>query len=410
MRVRWTFQGRERGVFAALAGACALVALSALPLSAAGGGRAAPEVEFLARVLEGYGACGPQEFSLEEFVLAASAPAARDLAGRAPSPAAAAKELGRIAALVREAISGQTDPRGVVAALNRVLFDREGFEYDPAPGEPDNFLFDAVLARKKGNCLGLSVLYLAIAERLGLPLRGVHAPGHCFVRWDAGDGVRVNVETGARGAARDDAAYARLFGVGGGRPYLVSLGKKEMAGVYLKSLGAVYSRRGREADALRLYRAAERFYPGLPELYFNEGVSWQKLGRLPEAASAYRRALALDPALAPAYENLGAALAAMGRLAEAAEETRKAVALDPRRAGARANLAAALVALGMTEEGIREYERALALDPRNGRAAAGLARAYLACGRAEEAAAWCDLAERLGHPVETVPRRVPHTP
>ena len=68
-----------------------------------------------------------------------------------------------------------------------------------------------------------------------------------------------------------------------------------MLGVFLKTLGAGYSRKGREEDALRLYDEAERLYPGLPDVYYNAGVSLQKLGRIDEAAGKYRRALDLDP-------------------------------------------------------------------------------------------------------------------
>lgn len=283
-------------------------------------------------------------------------------------------EIDRLAARLRPAVTDRTDPGRVVAALNRFVFEEEGFAYDPAPGNTENYLPDRVLARKRGNCLGLTVLYLALAERLGLPLRAAYAPSHCFPRYEDGES-RINIETAAKGAEWADARYSRIFGLTGERPYLRSLGSKEMIGVYLKSLGAARSREGREDEALRIYRAATLFAPGLPDVPYNEGVSYQKMGRLDEAIAQYRRALSLDPALPAARDNLGVALAKQGRYREALVEAQKAVALDPRNASSRGNLAATLCACGKTEEGIREFERILETDPGNARALAGLSRA-----------------------------------
>src|SRR5512135_282407 len=78
------------------------------------------------------------------------------------------------------------------------------------------------------------------------------------------------------------------------------LAPTEMVGVFLKTLGAGYSRKGREEDALRLYDEAERLYPGLPDAYYNAGVSLQKQGRPGEAEGKYLRALELDPEMAAA--------------------------------------------------------------------------------------------------------------
>ena len=120
-----------------------------------------------------------------------------------------------------------------------------------------------MIARRRGNCLGLTSLYLLLAERLSLPLHGVYLPSHCFVRYEDAE-VRINIETGEKGAEWEDERYLREFQLTRGLPYMRSLGRKEMIAVYLKSLGAAYSRKGREDHALRLYREAAVFYPGLP--------------------------------------------------------------------------------------------------------------------------------------------------
>ncbi|MBI5906415.1 MAG: tetratricopeptide repeat protein [Deltaproteobacteria bacterium] len=324
-----------------------------------------------------------------------SAQGSRDLLGLPVSPSMPERELARLENRLREELRGLSSEEPVVEAFRRVLLVEEGFTYDKSPGEPENYLLETVVSRKKGNCLGLSMLYLALAERLGVPFRGVYVPSHCFVRLE-GTAARRNVEFSDGGANWDDERYRREFRVAPGRPYLVSLSGDGMLGVFLKSLGAGYSRRGREADALRIYDEAARRYPGLPDVHYNAGVSLHKLGRLDEAAARYRLAIALDPEMAAPRENLGILLARNGRYAEAIEEGRRAVELEPRNAAARGSLASTYCGCGRFEEGIREFRTAVELEPRNARARAGLAQAYYAMGFYREAATECDRAEALG--------------
>ncbi len=254
---------------------------------------------------------------------------------------------------------GAREPRRAIAAINKVLFADERFEYDPATGDIENYLLDRVIAQKRGNCLGLTFLFLALGERLGISLQGSYVPTHCFARYEE-KSVRINIETGEKGAEREDRWYVEKFKLGEGRPYLRTLGKREMIGVYLKSLGAALSRRGMEEDALRMYRQAALFSPGLPDAYYNAGVSYQKLGRHDEAADQYRKALALDPDMTAARGNLGAALCSCGKLDEGIRELLKAVEINPENAKVRSGLAKAYFAQGAYRESLAHCDQALA--------------------------------------------------
>ena len=313
-----------------------------------------------------------------------SARGSRDLLGLPVDPSLPEREIARLADRLRPEVVGASDAGHIVSAFRRVLLVEERFTYDKSSADPGNYLLESVLARRKGNCLGLSLVYLALADRLGIPFRGVYVPSHCFVRYE-GNGVRVNVEFAEGGASWADDRYRREFRISPGRPYLLSLAPAEMLGVFLKTLGAGYSRKGREEDALRLYEEAGRLYPGLPDVHYNAGVSLQKLERLDEAAGKYRRALALDPEMAAARDNLSILLARKGRYDEAIEEARRAVELEPWNAAARGNLAAAYCGCGMLDEGIREYRAAVEIDPASRRLRSGLERAYISLGSHREA-------------------------
>jgi tetratricopeptide (TPR) repeat protein len=312
-------------------------------------------------------------------LLGYSARGSRDLLGLPVDPSLPEREITRLADRLRPEVAGAADGGQVVTAFRRVLLVEERFTYDKSSSDPGNYLLESVLARRKGNCLGLSLLYLALADRLGIPFRGVYVPSHCFVRYE-GNGVRVNVEFAEGGASWADDRYRREFRIPPSRPYLYSLSSTEMLGVFLKTLGAGYSRKRREEDALRLYDEAGRLYPGLPDVHYNAGVSLQKLGRLDEAAGKYRRALDLDPEMAAARDNLSILLAGEGRYEEAIAEARRAVVLEPWNAAARGNLAAAYCGCGRLDEGVREYRMAVEIDPGNRRLRSGLERAYFSRG------------------------------
>jgi len=345
--------------------------------------------------LADYAVLPDEEIPLGKTLVHISSTIGADLTGVPVDSAAVKKEISRLAGKLSDALGEERSPREVISALNRILFVEEGFIYDCVAGNPDNYLLHRVIARRRGNCLGLTALYLLLAERLSLPLHIVYVPSHCFVRYEDA-GARINIETGEKGAEWEDERYLREFQLTRKWPYMRSLGRKEMIAVYLKSLGAAYSRKGREDHALRLYREAAAFYPGLPDVYFNAGVSFQKKGMLDEAIVQYRRALDLDSDLAVARDNIGVALAKKGLFPEALAEARMAASLRPRNPVTLANLAATLCANGMVEEGIREYRKVLEIEPDNARALAGLTKAHYARGEFHEAIVACDKAIACG--------------
>ena len=73
--------------------------------------------------------------------------------------------------------------RGAAEALTSVLADEEGFEGDRVVYDlPANSFLDQVLERHRGLPILLSVLYLEVGRRAGLPVSGLALPGHFIVR------------------------------------------------------------------------------------------------------------------------------------------------------------------------------------------------------------------------------------
>jgi len=96
-------------------------------------------------------------------------------------------ELDELVVRARRRMPEDADVRQKVDALNRYFFRELGFSsnlndyYDP-----DNSHLNVVLRRRRGIPISLAVIYLEMAEQLGLPVRGVSFPGHFLLRVSAG--------------------------------------------------------------------------------------------------------------------------------------------------------------------------------------------------------------------------------
>jgi tetratricopeptide (TPR) repeat protein len=85
-----------------------------------------------------------------------------------------------------------------------------GFRFPPHSAyakDIDLYTFlPSVLDSRRGVCLGVSILYLCLAQRLDLNLEIITPPGHIFVRWRNGNET-INIERTARGIQLPDEEY-----------------------------------------------------------------------------------------------------------------------------------------------------------------------------------------------------------
>lgn len=107
-------------------------------------------------------------------------------------------------------ISLNSQPIEKIQAISTLIFEEMGFRFPPHSiyaKDIDLYTFlPSVLDSRQGVCLGVSILYLSLAQRLNLDLEAVTPPGHIYVRWRDGENVR-NIETTARGIHIDSEDY-----------------------------------------------------------------------------------------------------------------------------------------------------------------------------------------------------------
>lgn len=155
-------------------------------------------------------------------------------------------------------------PEEKVTAINAFIFDEMGFRFPPHSlyaKDIDLYTFlPSVLDSRRGVCLGVSILYLCIAQRLALTLEMITPPGHIYVRYRSGDKI-VNIETTARGIHIDCEEYLSIN--------TCSLQKRtirEVIGMAHFNQASVYWQNGEYVKALNAYQKAEPYMRGDPHL------------------------------------------------------------------------------------------------------------------------------------------------
>jgi regulator of sirC expression with transglutaminase-like and TPR domain len=179
--------------------------------------------------------------------------------------------LDRLETLGRRAAERVTPDMAVdpaASAINRFLFDEEGFQGNAADYyDPRNSFLNDVLDRRLGIPISLSVVYVAVASRAGLEATGVGLPGHFVVRVERGGRQRL-LDPFHGGRLLDPAACEALVadlrpGAGPLDPrWLAPVSTRQILVRMLNNLKGVYTTLG---DWKRALAASERILLLVPD-------------------------------------------------------------------------------------------------------------------------------------------------
>ncbi len=208
-------------------------------------------------------------------------------------------ELERIAERVRQRAVGEPPAR----ALARVVFDDLGFAREVDDESLDFVLLPSVLEQRRGSCVGLGALYLALAERLGLRMQGVMLPGHLFVVLDE-HGARRSIELLHRGDVMPEGWHQRRFGAPAAPAYGRAHTPDEIVGVVEYDVGNQRKRAGRLTHAQQAFESSRRHFPDFAEAHASAGAVAHLLGRFDASFEAYRAAQRANPELPGLAANL----------------------------------------------------------------------------------------------------------
>jgi len=271
--------------------------------------------------------------------------------------AACRARVDALAARVAAAAAAGATPREKAERISRQLFAAEGFRYEVTPRT-----LDRVLDERRGNCLGLSLLYLCAAERLGLALHMLSFPNHALIRYDDGK-EQFNVEPSWGGPTFVDDDYMKQrFGPPRGIGWSV-LSKPQTMTMLYADVGAILGEHKRVAEATECFVRAVEINPDSGMAYYNWGNVLAAQGQHALACEKYSRTTQLHPTFVDAYNNWGASLHKMGEREWAADKFATAAKLSPTSAMVHLNWGLVLLELGKNEEATEKLFKAVQLNP-----------------------------------------------
>ncbi len=215
--------------------------------------------------------------------------------------------LDRLAASISERIAQQATMTERLEALNRCLFEEEGFQgnvedyYDPR-----NSFLNEVMDRRCGIPITLSLIYIEIGRRIGLPLEGVSFPGHFLVKLPVHNGAIV-FDAYAGGVSLSEAELEqrleRFYSAGErSRPTpqlaqtLVSASKRGILARMLRNLKGIYVHGEAYDKALAIVDQLIVVSPDTAIEWRDRGIIHERLECFRAAQEDYHRYLALEPA------------------------------------------------------------------------------------------------------------------
>ncbi|MBD2076545.1 tetratricopeptide repeat protein [Phormidium sp. FACHB-592] len=220
--------------------------------------------------------------------------------------------LETMAADVEERLPIEFYPLKIIQTINRYLYDDLGFAGNTTDYyDPRNSFLNEVIDRRTGIPITLSLVYLAIARRVGLPMVGINMPGHFLIRPDLED-VEICVDPFHRGDILFPQDCEERLAQVYGRPvalkpsFLQAVTTRQYLTRMLTNLKVTYIDRGKFDKALAVVDRLLLLVPNAPLELRDRGILYYRLDRPVDAQHDLEAYLSLSPtaAEAPAIREL----------------------------------------------------------------------------------------------------------
>jgi regulator of sirC expression with transglutaminase-like and TPR domain len=211
------------------------------------------------------------------------------------------RRIDELAGAVGQRCGAGADRFRSIAALNYVLFNEQGFRGNrDAYYDAENSFLNRVIERKTGIPITLSVLYMEVAQRIGLNFNGVGFPGHFLVKTAIDDNEIVidPFNAGEIKSPKDlDQMLRELYGgkVGLRAEFLAPVTKKQMLLRMLGNLKAIY---GRGEELIKMLAVLDRLIildPDAAEEVRDRGAVYFRLECYGQAKEDFETYLRLAP-------------------------------------------------------------------------------------------------------------------
>jgi formylglycine-generating enzyme required for sulfatase activity/regulator of sirC expression with transglutaminase-like and TPR domain len=328
------------------------------------------------------------------------------------------KKMEKLTISAREEIKGKNNPAEIVRILRSVIHDEAGYGYTDqvdergVPVNPEELFLHGLLNTRKGYCMNLSLLYLIIGQKLGLPLYGVALPNHFFVRYK-NDEEEINIETTERGVSLPDSFYQKKFGASEKNKnsyFMKNLNARQTLGAYFSNVGMVYyqnqkpdravfylelstsinpysidaqnnlaniySELKKPQDAIKHYNLALKSDPGSASTLFNLGLIFQESNNPTQAINAFLQVVQIDPGFSPAHKMLANLYLQSNRLTSSLLHLKILARFQPMNVQNHLNIASTYRRMDLQKLAIDTLKKVQTQFPSNSKIREGLAESY----------------------------------
>jgi regulator of sirC expression with transglutaminase-like and TPR domain len=214
------------------------------------------------------------------------------------------ERLDEMGATLRRRLRSDISTADAILALNHYLFEELGFAGNGADYyDPRNSFLNEVLERRIGIPITLSVVYIEVGRRIGLPLHGVSFPAHFLVKCVLRDGAIV-LDPYAKGVSLGlDELVRRLKAWRSGldpdrelvKSMLAAAGSRDILARILRNLRGIYRQQGALTKALHAADRLISLVPQAAEEYRDRGKIYVDLECSRAALADFRSYLLLKP-------------------------------------------------------------------------------------------------------------------
>jgi regulator of sirC expression with transglutaminase-like and TPR domain len=217
---------------------------------------------------------------------------------------------------VKERASRSTDSLEILGVINEVLYGDEGFRGNVSDYyDPKNSFFNDVLDRKLGIPITLSVLYMEVARRAGVPVFGVGMPGHFLLKFYEIDGRELFLDAYNSGRLLSpEDCQEKLTEIYNGQipldaKFLTPVGKRQILTRMLNNLRSIYMTNRLLKKALAVIDLILVIYPRSSDDVKQRAMLRYQLGFLHGAADELDEYVKMAPEASDADEMKQTAMA-----------------------------------------------------------------------------------------------------
>ena len=246
------------------------------------------------------------------------------------APASFNRTLDSVANKIKTGLPAERSGLAALDSIKARVYTQWEIRFDPNDTSLSTLVPHMVFRNRKGACLGVSLIMLMLAEKVGCPLYGVVLPGHFFCRYDDGK-TRINIEPNRQGCLHDNGYYRQRYGTDKMPWYtLNNLSRTKTIGIFCYNAGTLCLNNKKYGDAIDFLSEAERRLPNFPEVVGNLALAYATLGNLDSALILFEKVFANHPDLKNCALNYGSVLIADKQYVKASDVFTKGLKYFPK--------------------------------------------------------------------------------